>query len=111
MVGVAAGLAKGGFLPIVYGLSAFIPMRVLEQIKMDVCYASLPVLFVGDGAGLVYGQLGASHQCTEDLAALRALPNLNIASPADRYELEYCFRSLLESGRPSYLRFGKADLG
>src|SRR6478752_10429980 len=53
MVGVAAGLAKGGFRPIVYGLSAFVPMRVLEQIKLDVCYESLPVVFIGDGAGVV----------------------------------------------------------
>lgn len=111
MVGVAAGLAKAGFRPIVYGLAAFVPMRVLEQIKIDVCYESLPVLFIGDGAGVVYAQLGTSHQCTEDLAALRALPNLNIASPADRFELEYVFRFLLERNEPGYLRFGKADLG
>src|SRR5947209_10977096 len=63
MVGVAAGLAKGGLRPIVYGLSAFVPMRVLEQIKLDVCYEALPVVFVGDGAGVVYSTLGSSHQC------------------------------------------------
>ncbi len=111
MVGVAAGLAKAGFRPVVYGLSAFVPMRVLEQIKIDICYEVLPVILVGDGAGLVYGQLGVSHQCTEDLAALRVMPNLNIVSPADRFELEYCWNHLLASARPSYLRFGKADLG
>ena len=54
MVGVAAGLAKGGFRPVVYGLSAFVPVRVLEQIKLDVCYEELPVVFIGDGAGVVY---------------------------------------------------------
>ncbi len=111
MVGVAAGLAKGGFRPIVYGLAAFIPMRVLEQIKMDVCFESLPVIFIGDGAGVVYSTLGASHQCTEDLAALRAIPHINIVSPADRYELEYCFDQILAADGPSYLRFGKADRG
>jgi transketolase len=111
MVGVAAGLAKAGFRPIVYGLSAFIPMRVLEQIKMDICYESLPVVLVGDGAGVVYSTLGASHQCAEDVAALRALPGIDIHSPADRFELEYCFGALLEAGRPSYLRLGKADCG
>src|SRR6185369_14351591 len=51
MVGVAAGFAKGGCRPIVYGLSAFVPMRVLEQIKLDVCYEQLGVVFIGDGAG------------------------------------------------------------
>jgi transketolase len=111
MVGVAAGLAKGGFRPIVYGLSAFVPMRVLEQIKIDICYESLPVIFIGDGAGVVYAQLGTSHQCTEDIAALRPLPNLAIVSPADRFELEYCFDYLLVRDSAGYLRFGKADLG
>src|ERR1700676_5415334 len=69
MVGVAAGLARGGFRPVVYGLSAFVPIRVLEQIKLDVCYEQLPVVFVGDGAGVVYSTLGASHQSAEDVAA------------------------------------------
>ena len=112
MVGVAAGLAKAGFRPIVYGLGAFVPLRVLEQIKMDVCYEKLPVMFVGDGAGVVYSVLGASHQCAEDVAALRAVAHIDIHSPADRFELEYCFEAMRrrESG-PSYLRFGKADCG
>src|SRR5579884_965954 len=90
MVGVAAGLAKGGFRPVVYGLSAFVPVRVLEQIKLDVCYENLPVLFVGDGAGVVYSTLGTSHQSTEDIAALRAVPDLAILSPADGPEMTAC---------------------
>jgi transketolase len=111
MVGVAAGLAKGGFLPVVYGLSAFVPMRVLEQIKIDVCYKPLPVVFIGDGAGVVYSQLGTSHQCTEDLAVLRAVPNLAILSPADEHEMTACMILALKGDRPVYLRMGKADLG
>lgn len=111
MVGVAAGLAKAGYRPIVYGLSAFVPMRVLEQIKLDVCYEELPVAFIGDGAGLVYGTLGTSHQCTEDIAALRALPHLAILSPADRHEMTACMELLGRATGPVYLRMGKADLG
>jgi transketolase len=111
MVGVAAGLAKGGLRPIVYGLSAFVPMRVLEQIKLDVCYESLPIIFIGDGAGVVYGQLGASHQSTEDVAALRALPNIRILSPADAYEMSACMNLARSIDGPVYLRMGKADLG
>lgn len=109
MVGIAAGLARTGFRPIVYGLSAFIPMRVLEQIKLDVCYSKLPVLFLGDGAGLVYSTLGASHQCGEDLAALRALPYLKIFSPADAFELEACFQEAMTYEGPAYIRIGKSD--
>lgn len=111
MVGVAAGLAKAGFKPIVYGLAAFVPIRVLEQIKIDVCYEELPVTFIGDGAGVVYAQLGTSHQSTEDIAALRAIPKLSIYSPADRFELTACMRGIAANQAPAYLRMGKADLG
>jgi transketolase len=111
MVGVAAGLAKAGFRPMVYGLSAFIPVRVLEQIKLDVCYESLPVVLVGDGAGVVYSSLGTSHQSTEDIAALRAVPEMRILSPADAAEMTACMALALEAGKPVYLRMGKADLG
>jgi len=111
MVGVAAGLAKGGFRPVVYGLSAFVPVRVLEQIKLDVCYHELPVIFIGDGAGVVYSALGSSHQSTEDIAALRALPGLSILSPADTFEMSACMDLALDASHPVYLRMGKADVG
>lgn len=111
MVGVAAGLAKAGFRPIVYGLSAFVPVRVLEQIKLDVCYEQLPVTFIGDGAGVVYSALGTSHQSTEDIAALRALPHMTVLSPADGPEMTACMRAAREADGPVYLRVGKADLG
>ncbi|MES2962980.1 MAG: transketolase C-terminal domain-containing protein [Bdellovibrionota bacterium] len=109
MVGMAAGLAKTGALPIVYGLSAFVPIRVLEQIKLDVCYSNLPVIFLGDGAGLVYTTLGSSHQCAEDIAALRPMPNIQIYSPADEQELVVCFNEAIASKAPCYIRIGKSD--
>ena len=111
MVGVAAGLAKAGFKPIVYGLSAFVPVRVLEQIKMDVCYENLPVVFIGDGAGVVYSSLGSSHQSTEDIAMLRPLPNITILSPSDAYEMEYALKHALQFKEPVYVRIGKSDVG
>ena len=111
MVGVAAGMAMAGYRPVVYGLSAFVPIRVLEQIKLDVCYLGLPVCFIGDGAGVVYSTLGSSHQSTEDVAALRSLPGMTILSPADRHELAAAFELAVGLDGPSYLRVGKADLG
>lgn len=111
MVGVAAGLAKVGFKPIVYGLSAFVPIRVLEQIKMDVCYENLPVVFMGDGAGLVYSSLGSSHQSTEDIAVLRCIPNISILSPCDVYEMQYAMDQALRFESPFYVRMGKSDIG
>jgi transketolase len=109
MVGIAAGLVRSGFRPIVYGLSAFIPCRVLEQIKLDICFSNLPVIFLGDGAGLVYSTLGASHQCAEDIAVLQPLPNISIYSPSDKHELDDCFEEALSNGGPSYIRIGKSD--
>lgn len=109
MVGIAAGLASQGFKPIVYGLAAFIPMRTLEQIKLDVCFTNLPVVFLGDGAGLVYSTLGASHHCSEDIAVLRPLPNISIYSPCDATEMERSFKEALALKGPSYIRIGKGD--
>lgn len=111
MVGVAAGLAKAGFKPIVYGLAAFVPVRVLEQIKIDVCYERLPVIFIGDGAGLVYSHLGTSHQSTEDIACTRVIPDLTVLSPADRFEMTAAMELALALKSPVYLRIGKSDRG
>jgi transketolase len=109
MVGMAAGLAKSGARPIVYGLAAFVPIRVLEQIKIDVCHVGYPVIFLGDGAGLVYSTLGASHQCGEDVAALKPLPGIKIFTPADAEELESVFNEALATNGPCYIRIGKSD--
>ena len=111
MVGLAAGLARVGFKPVVYGLSAFIPIRVLEQIKLDVAHDNLPVIFLGDGAGFVYSHLGTSHQSTEDIACSRVIPNLSVYSPADRFELTQCLMAAYQKNTSVYLRIGKADLG
>ena len=111
MVGMAAGLAKAGFRPFVYGLSAFIPVRVVEQIKLDVAHDQLPVIFIGDGAGFVYSHLGTSHQSTEDIACTRAIPHLSVYSPADRFEVTACMEMAYHSKAPVYLRMGKSDRG
>ena len=109
MIGVAAGLAKVGFRPCVYGLSAFVPIRVLEQIKLDLCQSRLPVMLLGDGAGLVYSTLGVSHQCGEDIACLRPLPEIAVYSPCEAAELTACWREARAADHPCYIRLGKAD--
>lgn len=111
MVGVAAGLAKAGFRPVVYGLAAFVPIRVLEQIKIDICYENLGVILIGDGAGLVYSHLGTSHQSTEDIACTRCVANLTILSPADRFEMTASVEFAFRCKSPVYLRMGKSDRG
>jgi transketolase len=109
IVGYAAGFSKKGLFPVVYGLASFIPMRVLEFIKMQVCYENLKVLFIGDGAGLVYSTLGSSHQCGEDIGAMNLLPNMRIYSPCDKFELADCYIRATSSPGPAYLRIGKSD--
>ena len=111
MVGMAAGLARTGFRPVVYGLSAFIPVRVVEQIKLDIAHDQLPVILIGDGAGFVYSHLGTSHQSTEDIACTRAIPHLSVYSPADRFEVAVCMELAYQSKGPVYLRMGKSDRG
>lgn len=111
MVGMSAGLSRAGFRPFVYGLSAFIPVRVIEQIKLDVAHDELPVVFIGDGAGFVYSHLGTSHQSTEDIACTRAIPNLSVYSPADRFEVAACMELAYHSKSAVYLRIGKSDRG
>ena len=108
MVGCAAGMAKTGKKVALYGLASFIPMRVLEFIKMNICYEQLPVIILGDGAGTIYTTLGASHQCGEDVACLKTLP-IKIYSPADKYEMEACLKAAYLENRPVYIRIGKSD--
>lgn len=111
MVGMAAGLARVGFRPFVYGLAAFIPIRTVEQIKLDIAHDDLPVVLLGDGAGFVYSQLGTSHQSTEDVACTRAIPGLEVLSPADRFEMSASMDYAYAANGPVYLRMGKSDRG
>lgn len=111
MVGMAAGLARVGFRPFVYGLAAFVPIRVIEQIKMDIAHDDLPVVLLGDGAGFVYSHLGPSHQSAEDIACARSVPGLSVMSPGDRFELTACMDLAYSLARPVYMRMGKADRG
>ncbi len=108
MVGAAAGMAKTGKRMVIYGLACFIPMRVLEFIKMSICYEGLPVIILGDGAGTVYTTLGASHQCGEDIACLKTLP-VKIYSPADKIEMQLCLEDAFKQTMPTYIRIGKSD--
>lgn len=111
MVGMAAGLARVGFRPFVYGLAAFVPIRTVEQIKLDIAHDDLPVVLLGDGAGFVYSHLGTSHQSTEDIACTRAIPDLEILSPSDRFEMKASMDYAYAANSPVYLRMGKSDRG
>lgn len=108
MVGVCAGLALSGKRPIAYSITPFITLRVLEQIKLDVCYHNLPVILIGSGAGLCYGSLGPTHHGSDDLAHMRAIPNMNVIAPADPVELGQLFEQAYGLGKPLYMRIGRS---
>jgi transketolase len=81
MVGVAAGLANGGFIPFVSGGAPFLTGRALEQIKADVAYSNYHVVLCGQSPGMSYGQLGPTHHSIEDFAWMRALDNMTVLAP------------------------------
>jgi transketolase len=108
MTAVAAGLASEGYHVFTYSIANFPTLRCLEQIRNDICYHNLPVTVTAVGGGLAYGNLGYSHHAVQDLAALRAMPNMTVFSPADPGETSACLRFALQRERPSYLRLGKA---
>ena len=107
MASMAAGLALEGRIPFTYSIGNFPTLRCLEQIRNDICASALPVKIIGVGSGFSYGQLGISHHATEDLAALRAMPNLRIFSPADKLEAAAAVRAALACPGPCYLRLAK----
>lgn len=107
MVSVAAGLAMSGLLPVTYTIAAFATIRCLEQIRVDVCYHDLPVIIVGTGAGLSYAELGGTHHACEDIACLRALPNMSVVCPGDPTEVRLALRAGVRRAKPLYVRIGK----
>jgi len=108
MMGVAAGLALSGKKPYVYSIIPFITMRCFEQIRNDVCYQNLDVKIIGVGSGLAYGSLGATHHAIEDVAILRALPDMTILSPADPIETKALVLKSYQTKNPTYLRLNKS---
>ena len=110
MVGVAAGLANGGFIPFVCGAAPFLTGRALEQIKVDVAYNGFPVVLCGMSPGMAYGELGPTHHSIEDLSWLRAIDGLAIVVPADPAQTRAAVRWAANSGVPSY-HADRADEG
>lgn len=106
LVGVASGMAIGGLIPFVYTSGAFLAYRAFEFIRDDVCFQNLNVKIVGMGSGLAWSTLGPSHHTTEDISALRALPNLTIFSPASPKEVEKAVAAAYALEGPVYIRLG-----
>lgn len=105
---MAAGMALCGKIPFVASYATFIAMRTLDQLRVSVCYNNLPVKIGGAHAGISVGPDGATHQALEDMAALRALPNMVILSPADATQTEKAVMAAIEQyDGPVYIRYGR----
>lgn len=104
MIGAAAGLALSGKIPYVFSIATFPVMRGLEQIRNDVCYQNLNVKFIGVGSGLTYSLYGATHQAIDDVAVMRALPNMTVVSPGDPIETDLTVKYSLKHQGPFYFR-------
>jgi transketolase len=107
LVGVAAGLASAGKKVFAVSPACFLATRSLEQIKNDVAYSNQPVTLVGISAGVSYGALGSTHHSLHDVAALRAINNIQVVVPADNFEARQAVLAAAESSKPIFLKFGK----
>lgn len=108
MTGIAAGLAHSGKVVFTYSIANFPVIRCLEQIRNDVCYHNLNVNVVSVGSGFSYGSLGYTHHAIENLAVMRALPNMTVIAPGDPVETRAAVRAMVAHEGPCYLSLGKA---
>jgi transketolase len=107
VIGMAAGLAMEGFRPYVNTIATFITRRCYEQVAVDLCLHRLPVRLLGNGGGLVYAPLGPTHLAIEDIAIMRALPNMTVTAVCDAPEMVRLMEATLDWPDPIYVRIAK----
>jgi transketolase len=110
MVGIAAGLALGGKLPIVHSFATFISMRACEQVRTTVAYPKLNVKLVVSHGGISCGSAGATHHSIEDIAIMRAIPNMTVLVPSDSIEVRQALFEALKIDGPVYIRMTAGDV-
>jgi transketolase len=108
LVGVAAGLALTGKIPVIATFSVFLLMRACEQVRTDVCYPRLNVKLIGTAGGFSFGLGGVTHATTEDIALARALPNMVVIVPADYAETARAMRAAIAHQGPVFIRVGRS---
>lgn len=107
MTGVAAGMSTCGFVPFVSTFAMFAAGRSYEQVRNSIGYPHLNVKIGATHAGISVGEDGASHQCNEDIALMRAIPGMVVINPSDDVEARAAVRAAYEYVGPVYLRFGR----
>jgi transketolase len=104
MIGVAAGIAQYGKIPVAQSLSVFLTGRAYDQIRESVCYSNLNVTLVGLHAGMTLSPDGATHQTGEDIALMTSLPNMEVYAASDHLQLKKLLPHFIKSKKPGYLR-------
>lgn len=107
MVGIATGLALSGKIPFIYSIAPFVTYRPFEQVRNDIAVHNAHVVIAGTGAGLSYSEAGPSHHAIEDIAVMRAIPNMTVLCPADPAEVVWATKQAVRYKGPVYLRLGK----
>ena len=110
LFGISAGLALEGFIPFPCTFAAFAVRRALDQVAISICFPALNVKIPGSYVGLPTSRAGASHNCVEDIAVMRAMPNLRVADPGDSADMRAVMRAALETDGPVYFRVARATL-
>lgn len=107
MTAVAAGMALEGNIVFTYSIGNFPTLRCIEQIRNDVCYHDANVKVLSVGGGFAYGDLGMTHHATEDIAMMRALPNMKVYVPADSIEAIACVNDAYANDGPAFVRMAR----
>ena len=106
-IGMAAGLAMEGKIVYVNTIATFLTRRCFEQVVLDLCMHNVNVRLIGNGGGVVYAPLGSTHLAIEDIAIMRALPNMTIVAPADADEMRRLMPLTVDYSGPIYIRLAK----
>lgn len=109
MAGVAAGLARAGFIPVMSTFASFAPGRCYDQIRQSIAYSNLNVKVISTHPGLATGADGAMHQCLDDVGIMRMLPNFTVLTPSDHVETRKAVIKAVEHEGPVYIRVGRKE--
>ena len=104
MISIAAGMAKRGLIPTVFGIQPYLIERTFEQIKMDLAYQKLGINVVGTGAAVDYSKYGYSHYCAEDAGILKFIPGIEFAAPGTPKQFLQLFEQSYRDGNPTFYR-------
>ncbi len=107
MICIAAGMSTAGLVPFASSFAMFAAGRAFEQVRNSIGYPHLNVKIGATHGGISVGEDGASHQCCEDFALMRAIPGMVVISPADDVEAKAAVKAAYEYVGPVYLRFGR----